>query len=298
MSKERLLGHILTNLPAEYDSTVEAIQREMLMTSYTPTLEETLVLLRTKFKLLENRTKKEGTDSVLIARGFKGRCRKCGTFGHKAVDCKKKEGGNSNEVTCFYCKKKGHRIAECFKLKKKQEKEKTKESANQTTDKESTQKKEKVLMASETTEDKESLWVLDSGATMHMTNTAEGLFDTEEVESIVTIGDGSTLKVTKEGKKKLKIIQVDGTTSMVTMKMKFVPKLCYNLISMNRLMNLGFRLSSEGTTVIMDDGTMKLKFDRKIESTSSYVKLERPQLPSQRRRVVFCDPCRRSFSCL
>ena len=268
-SDERFLGHVLTNLPEEYDPTVEAIQREMLMTTYTPNLEETLVLLRTKYKLLESRGSTKKEESALITKGFKGRCRKCGAFGHKAVDCRKSESTNSEDVTCFYCKKKGHRIAECFKLKKKKEKENGKESANPTSEKTQESKKDKVLMASDASGGTKNLWILDSGATMHMTKSDEGLFEIENKESNVTIGDGTNLKVTKEGNKRFKVIQKDGKTFEVTMRVKVVPQIQYNLISMNRLMSLGFKLSNEGTTVILEDEDIKLKFDRKIESASS-----------------------------
>ena len=54
MTAERMIGHILSNLPKEYDITVEAIQRQILIEGRTPPIEEVLTLLRNKYKLLSN----------------------------------------------------------------------------------------------------------------------------------------------------------------------------------------------------------------------------------------------------
>ena len=274
-SINRLLGHILTNLPKEYDTTVEAIQREILLTSYTPTLEDTLVLLRTKYNMIKNRDENENKkqeETALVARGFKGRCRKCGVFGHKAVDCKKSTDSTKNNVECFYCKKKGHRIADCYKRKQKEEREKEKggtDSAQCAEDKDKKEKKEKVLIATNEKYDKQDLWILDSGATMHMTNNDFGLYDEKTITSQVRIGDGTDLQVTKEGKKRMLVEQADGSSFEVVMEMKVVPKLCSNLFSMNRLISKGFQIRNQDLNIVLENGDMKLTFDRRVDSSSS-----------------------------
>ena len=63
-------------------------------------------------------------EKALFARTFKGRCRKCGKFGHKAVDCRSSGGFKDNhnikkgrmmisrskfQGKCHHCGKYGHR---------------------------------------------------------------------------------------------------------------------------------------------------------------------------------------------
>jgi hypothetical protein len=71
-------------------------------------------------------------DTVLFAGVFKGKCSKCGKYGHKRTECKstkdvaavaqgkgphtKSFGG----LYCTYCKKPGHTKDRCFKLQNKQ----------------------------------------------------------------------------------------------------------------------------------------------------------------------------------
>jgi Zinc knuckle len=67
---------------------------------------------------------------ALYGGGFKGKCNKCGTIGHKALQCKKNVGGGSTTNTnsgqkdfstykCNYCKETGHIKTNCPKLAEK-----------------------------------------------------------------------------------------------------------------------------------------------------------------------------------
>ncbi len=53
---------------------------------------------------------------IFFAGGFKGKCNNCGKIGHKAQDCRNKNGRNEEEkkartneddknIECFYCKR-------------------------------------------------------------------------------------------------------------------------------------------------------------------------------------------------
>ena len=112
-SEGRLIGHILTNPPVEYNMTVEAIQREIITSGRVPPLEELLGQIRTKLKLMENQKGTNGNKMALLATTFKGRCQKCGEFGHKFVDCKSNTNNanagsrNGKDIVCFFCNKKG-----------------------------------------------------------------------------------------------------------------------------------------------------------------------------------------------
>ena len=86
---------------------------------------------KSAFSKSDSESSSSGTKDALSATQFKGRCRRCGTFGHKAVDCPEKKNDQkptSNDSistktpkkfnrNCYYCSKKGHREADCFKKK-------------------------------------------------------------------------------------------------------------------------------------------------------------------------------------
>ena len=258
-SEARLIGHILTNLPSAYDSTVEAIQREMIVRDMVPSMEDILVQIRTKFKLMEGRKVSEENETVLLFNQFKGRCHKCGEFGHKAVTCKKQSRGNENRgIKCHHCGKIGHRKAECWKLHGRTG------SSNKNEEKVSVTKEEHIIMAGEMNKKVESdFWLLDSGATSHITNSMDGMLEVKEINTVIKIGDGSEIKATKEGLKKMLIIQEDNSTTEVTMQVKYVPQICMNILSLNRLLERGFRVRNEKQVIIMERKKLVMKFRRR-----------------------------------
>lgn len=76
------------------------------------------------------------------------------------------------------------------------------------------------------------LWIGDSGASCHMTCSDEGMFDCRQIQSSVKIGNGKTLSATKIGKKRMTVVQKDGTTTDVVLTdCKYVPELFTNLFS-------------------------------------------------------------------
>ena len=60
------------------------------------------------FKMNDN-DDEESVDEALVTNGkFKGRCHKCGQYGHKGANCPKKKG-----IICFKCGKPGHIAPNC-----------------------------------------------------------------------------------------------------------------------------------------------------------------------------------------
>ena len=136
---EYLMMHILNNLPSAYDSLIENLE-DRLDSVLDPL---TLSILRDKLsEKYEKIRKRKGWDDdsasedeeerALFAKSFKGRCRKCGKFGHKGADCrsngkqnqgnqdktktgKGRAGGGKFQGKCYHCGKIGHREADCWK---------------------------------------------------------------------------------------------------------------------------------------------------------------------------------------
>jgi hypothetical protein len=107
-----LIVHILNNLSREYESVVEQVEGD---------LDKVRNKLMAKFSRIKTNSFKSPsrfTEGALFAcqEGFKGNCRRCGEYGHKAIKCPKKR----EEYKCNYCKFKGHTKEFCRRKKKDQ----------------------------------------------------------------------------------------------------------------------------------------------------------------------------------
>ena len=68
------------------------------------------------------------------------------------------------------------------------------------------------LLATDTQLSDDNIQTGDTGATSHLTNFCEGMYDVQEMTASVTRGDGEKLKVNQTGKKKVTEIQKSGDT--------------------------------------------------------------------------------------
>ena len=93
----------------------------------------------------------------------------------------------------------------------------------------------------------EDIWVADTGATSHMVNKLEGMYDIVESKKQVMIGDGTLLNIEKTGKLKVNFIQKNGDRNEITLnEVKYVPDLRVNLFSITSAMKNGAFIQSNG----------------------------------------------------
>ena len=121
-----LILHILNNLPNEYDNVVENLEERVDSVLNPLGIEDVRQKLSEKYEKMRLRKKfKEESDDdderAMFAAKFKGRCNKCGKFGHKAKDCRSnvdsdKEKNLKKKFTgkCFHCGKVGHKEISCW----------------------------------------------------------------------------------------------------------------------------------------------------------------------------------------
>jgi len=158
--------------------------------------------------------------------------------------------GTTKDVECTYCHKHGHTIKNCFKLKRDLEAD---HSGN-------TVHKAYMVVESGDEPDVPTIsqeWILDSGATSHMTFHREWLHDFKQLEEqFVQLGDGNKLKVegvgTIKGRNKL---WWGHEADVVLPRTLYVPRLARNLIALNVLISNGcsVTMSSHGTQIMRDE---------------------------------------------
>ena len=93
-----------------------------------------------------------------------------------------------------------------------------------------------------TTSDSMCGWIVDSGATCHMSNNEAQFIELRKLPSPqkVTLGDGHTLEATAEGTVLLETLLLDGTTRMCRLNdVLLVPKLSYSLLSVSKASTAG-----------------------------------------------------------
>ena len=121
---EFLILHILNNLPSEYDNVVENLEERVDSVINPLGIEDVRQKLSEKFEKMKIRKKikedsEDEDDQALFTTKFKGRCNKCGKFGHKAKDCRSTSDthqGKTKKFTgkCHHCRKMGHKEADCW----------------------------------------------------------------------------------------------------------------------------------------------------------------------------------------
>jgi hypothetical protein len=285
MTEMEVVIHVLNNLPKEYESVVEGIEGDLDNGNHVD-LEKVKSKLRAKFARMKNhltpprnqqRNNEMATpnqrfprvnDAALYAsqEGFKGNCRKCGEYGHKFAHCPQKE----EEMKCTYCKFKGHTVEFCRRKKKDEEEQGQMEvlMAIETPCGDLTVEKEMILgedglaLMSEEEEQPGQVWIGDSGASCHMTNSEEGMFNFRSIKQGIKMADGTILEATKCGD----IVMTNkdpasGKEVCFELKgVKYVPGLCKKLFSIKTALKRGASLGSIGESMIVKKGNVELTF--------------------------------------
>ena len=91
----------------------------------------------------------------------------------------------------------------------------------------------------EGTEFSRDTWLADSGASCHMGNSDDGMFDATVIDEPITLGNGKALRATKVGKLRRTIKQCNGDTMDIVLEdYKCVPGLKMNLFAVVKALDL------------------------------------------------------------
>ena len=224
-----------------------------------------------KFNYSNEDSDDEDTDEALMTNGsFKGRCHKCGQYGHKGANCPSIKG-----IVCYKCKKPGHKAFQC------------KAKPNKTSD------KGDVMLTCADGNDKilnlkgkrgtinENTFIADSGASTHMTMSENGLFDVENIKSKIGVGDDHKLLSTKVGKKKIIIHQNNGKNiEVILTNVKYVPELKYNLFSLTKALKSGWNIGNNDEIMYIKKDGINIMFDQVFETESGQITGVKTSVPS------------------
>lgn len=239
ISDSMVISRILSTLPQSYthfhsawDST-ETGRRTLanlmsrLMTEETRIEKnredsaDSSVALLSKLKV-SDRSKKTEKDKAL-----KKGCHSCGGKGHKQKDCR----------GCYSCGEKGHFARNCPK--------KSVNNDEQT-------KTAQAFMVDADSESTDDYWLIDTGASDHMTNREDWLTDFAVFEKPqkIRVGNGEALEAYGKGNVCVEMRVCDDWKKGIMYDVLYVPKLCGNLFSVKMAAKKGvdFSISDNGKT--------------------------------------------------
>ena len=281
IEEEDRVVHLLASLPSSYDMLVTALEAS----SEVPKLETVTERLLHE----EGKLKEKNSGETSNPKAFTGR--------HNAYNKK-----DISQKQCYCCDKYGHLERDCPENEEKQVRFRQsgnrgkgrrqvnrfqrngRESANMSSARRSVRFEEDsdssdcsaALMVthalSSTSEPVENeKWIVDSGATCHMSNDASSFVTLNDLErpEQVKVGDGYYIPGEGRGPIKMNVEISPGVVKKIRLKdVLYVPSLSYNLLSVSTSAenNMKITMDSEGCEIIRKDTNAVVATGRKVGS--------------------------------
>ena len=227
MEDEDRVVHLLASLPNSYEVLVTALEAN----AEVPELEMVIERLRHEESKLKEKVKtgNEMYNNALMSNG---------RF-HKSGDLRK----------CFNCKKKGHISRNCEELKKKESANVSSENSRERRDSSSSSESDSEVVGfvvsqallSSGPDIGKSKWVVDSGASCHMSNSKRMFSKLKPLEKpeMVEVGDGKFVEAEGKGSVKLSVNAGHSTKSCKLHDVLYIPDLSFNLFSVSKATEKG-----------------------------------------------------------
>jgi hypothetical protein len=118
---------------------------------------------------------------------------------------------------------------------------------------------------------KKYLWLGDSGASCHVTKDTVGMFDCSCIYSYIKIGNGKYMYLSTIGKKKVTIVQANGSTlDLILCDCIYVPDICINLFIITKALSECWKLSNHGFLMVLSQADLNITFYQTLKTTHGY----------------------------
>ena len=122
-------------------------------------------------------------------------------------------------------------------------------------------------MANPTLQEKNEVFIADTGASTHMIINDEGMFDVEEINTMIKVGNREKLICKKKGKVKVKVKQDKGKDVICVFEdVMYVPDLWVNLFSIGKALKHGWKLANDKETMLIKKTDKVIRFDQEIKT--------------------------------
>ncbi|KAG3192209.1 hypothetical protein PC128_g10620 [Phytophthora cactorum] len=231
LDEARQLVILLSSLPTEYELISSIVEN-----SKDVTLIEVKERLLKEYERLE---KKDGTESALKATANGGKFKNAKSFkGRKGNSARK---NNAFKGKCYNCDQIGHMKRDC-------------PSSNLSNDEEAVFAVGKGRSAG---------WLIDSGATAHMTPHRNDLFEYEDLEENieVTIADGKKIRVVGTGS--VRLMGIDGKRIKMV-EVLHIPGLDRRLLSVGKLAERGMSVELQQNSCVIWNKSKAIASAKKV----------------------------------
>ena len=232
MDDDDMILHILNSLPKEYETVVELCEEDLTRGNINLTTVKERIRSRYK-RLLKTNSDEQEAIALMAKTQFKKACTVCGKIGHKGADCFTLERNKDKKEA--YMKKMNERRNKGSNRPQKGRGNRpnhpgfnnNNNNHNQSSMAMTLINDEMILMTDNNSNSFHNLtWIADSGATTHMTNCLEGMFDLVDTNVNVSVGDGRKMKTVKIGKWRGTAVDSEGTRRHITLSnVSYVPDL-------------------------------------------------------------------------
>jgi len=229
IGSDEMITQVLFGLPQSYSEVTTILTIQHGETTLNEVRKALRAFYRRNLEQKNNNSREKTQDTALTVpqrnpRGnnqpnrFTGKCFKCGKTGHRAADCR------STKSKCFKCGKPGHFSRDCPQRQQSE--------ANVVRETDINETEACLQSAWSSTACGSTQWIVDTGASRHMTPNKSILQNLRNEKGEVRVGDGSVLRYwqvgdvyTEKNGRRLKII---GNVALI-------PKLTSNLLSLGEI---------------------------------------------------------------
>ena len=121
-------------------------------------------------------------------------------------------------------------------------------------------------------ETKQNDWILNSGASNHMTNSLDGFKEMQTVHQKVTVGNGKKIAVVQSGMWEGYVKNANGKQQKVILeKVDYVPNLVWNLFSLTMALTNNWKTSGNKNGIQIRKGNWEIHFNKRVNGKTGFV---------------------------